>query len=303
MNSVLRKTLNLFKLFHIPNHLAKNLKAKPKTGKVSYQSTKIRKTNKKVLPQEIFDLYAVIPESDKTLSFVRLQFAHKTFRRALVDTGACANVISQETFNVLTTNKALFERIQTQKSKLKGKRMAVGQLVPIEIGATITFRIAVISFRENFLVLPTTNSMIRGNCFYKKHDVQICTKYDLLKFSILTVQINEIKTATSKRHKKRTLRIPLILSKKYVIPPNKTILLECFTESDRNSHPNSEFEDDLNIALISSVNETTSDSKLYIPALNITDHPITLLHKSKIATFTVLKSTVCNKLSRLTHKH
>ena len=97
---------------------------KHKTGKISSQSTKIRKTNEKVLPQEIFDLYAVIPESDKTLSYFKLQFAHKTFRRALVNTGACANVISQETFNDLTTNKALFERIQTQKSKLKRKRMA-----------------------------------------------------------------------------------------------------------------------------------------------------------------------------------
>ena len=138
--------------------------------------------------------------------------------------------------------------------------------------------------------------MILGNCFYKKHDVRICPKYDLLKFPILTVQINEIKTTTSKRHKKPTLCIPLILSNKYVIPPNKTILLECFTDSDIKNTigtviPNSEFEDDLNVALMSSINETTSDSKLYIPALNITDHPIILLHESKIATFTVLKST------------
>ena len=81
--------------------------------------------------------------------------------------------------------------------------------------------------------------------------------------------------------------------KKTRYPPFKTILLECFTESDikstiRTVIPNSEFEDDLNVALMSSINETTSDSKLYVPALDITDHPITLLHKSKIATFTVL---------------
>ena len=74
-------------------------------------------------------------------------FQIATFRRVLVDTGACANVISHETFNDLTTNKAIFERIQTQKLKLKRKRKAGGQLVPIEIEATLTFRIAVISFR------------------------------------------------------------------------------------------------------------------------------------------------------------
>ena len=113
-----------------------------------------------MLPQEILDLYAVIPESDRTLSYVKSQFSHETFKRALIDTGACANVISQETLNDLTTNKALFERIQTQKSKLKLVRMTGGQFVPIEIEATITFRIAAMSFRENFLVLPTANSMI-----------------------------------------------------------------------------------------------------------------------------------------------
>ena len=55
-------------------------------------------------------------------------------------------------------------------------------------------------------------------CFLKKHDVQICPKYDLLKFPNTTVQINKIETTTSKQHKKPTLRIPVILSKNTLFP-------------------------------------------------------------------------------------
>ena len=265
-------------------------------GKNEAENSNSNKKLSNAFPHEILDLYAVIPESDKTLSYVKLQFAPKTFRRALVDTGACANVISQTNFNDLKTDKFLYQEIVTQKSKLKRVRMAGGQLVPIEIEATICFKIAAKTFTEIFLVLPTANSMILGNCFYKKHDVQICPKYDLLKFPDVTIQINEIKTPSSKRHKKQALRVPVILSKKYVIPPQKTVLLECFTEIDIKNTigtvvPVPEFEDESNIALMSSISETTDDSKLYISALNVTDHVITLPNKSTIANFSILTST------------
>ena len=174
--------------------------------------------------------------------------------------------------------------------------MAAGQLVPIDTEAIICFRIAAQTFTENFLVLPKANSMILGNGFYKKHNIEICPKYDLLKFPELTIQVNEIKSPTSKRHKKPTLRFALLLSQKYVIQPKKTVLLECFTETNIKNTigtvlPIPEFEDDSNIALMSSISETTADSKLYIAALNVTDHVITLPNRSKIANFTILRST------------
>ena len=174
--------------------------------------------------------------------------------------------------------------------------MAAGQLVPTDTEAIICFRIAAQTFTENFLVLPKANSMILGNGFYKKHNIEICPKYDLLKFPELTIQVNEIKSPTSKRHKKPTLRFALLLSQKYVIQPKKTVLLECFTETNIKNTigtvlPIPEFEDDSNIALMSSISETTADSKLYIAALNVTDHVITLPNRSKIANFTILRST------------
>ena len=167
-----------------PKRRRKNIKTSKrsrlnKLGKNEAENSNSNKKLSNAFPHEILDLYAVIPESDKTLSYVKLQFAPKTFRRALVDTGACANVISQTNFNDLKTDKFLYQEIVTQKSKLKRVRMAGGQLVPIEIEATICFKIAAKTFTEIFLVLPTANSMILGNCFYKKHDVQICPKYDL----------------------------------------------------------------------------------------------------------------------------
>ena len=74
------------------------------------------------------------------------------------------------------------------------------------------------------------------------------------------------------------------------------MLLECFTEIDIKNTigtvvPVPEFEDESNIALMSSISETTDDSKLYISALNVTDHVITLPNKSTIANFSILTST------------
>ena len=274
---------------------SKSHKKRPKKPHPDQTKRKID-PNEKIDPEEILDLYAVVPEIDKILTYVKLQFAPQTFRRALVDTGACANVITRKTLNELKEDKTLYKVIQTQEPKLKRVRMAAGQLVPIDTEAIICFRIAAQTFTENFLVLPKANSMILGNGFYKKHNIEICPKYDLLKFPELTIQVNEIKSPTSKRHKKPTLRFALLLSQKYVIQPKKTVLLECFTETNIKNTigtvlPIPEFEDDSNIALMSSISETTADSKLYIAALNVTDHVITLPNRSKIANFTILRST------------
>ena len=130
-------------------------------------------------------------------------------RRALVDTGACANVILKQTFDDLKDEKSLYRPLKIIESKLTRVRMAGGRLVPIETEVTIEFRLADMTFVESFLVLHAANSIILGNPFYKKHHFHICAKYNLLHFPDLTLQINEIKPPNEPRRINRVKKFPL----------------------------------------------------------------------------------------------
>ena len=84
------------------------------------------------------------------LPYVKIKFHNGISRRALIDTGACANVIS---------NRLLQEITEIDKNTVKLKqpdctsvKMAGGQLVRIEKQAEIKFKLAHREFVEDFLV-------------------------------------------------------------------------------------------------------------------------------------------------------
>ena len=47
--------------------------------------------------------------------------------------------------------------------------MASGQRVPVDKQAKISFQIVPHYFQVSFLILPTMNSILLGNSFFKKH--------------------------------------------------------------------------------------------------------------------------------------
>ena len=65
-------------------------------------------------------------------------------------------------------------------------------------------------FTEKFLVFNAANSLLLGNQFFKGHDIQICPKYNLLKFPDLTLQINKIKSLNEPRRINRVEKNPLL---------------------------------------------------------------------------------------------
>ena len=112
---------------------------------------------------------------------VKINFHIGISRRALIDTSACANVIS---------NRLLQEITETDKNAVKLKqpdctsfKIAIGQLVRIEKQAEIKFKLAHREFVEDFLVLSSKNSVILGNPFFVKHDISISPKQALIQFS------------------------------------------------------------------------------------------------------------------------
>ena len=99
----------------------------------------------------------------------------------------------------------------------------------------------------------------------------------------MTVQLNEIRPKNQKPMMlKKLKKIPLFLSKKYVIPPYSHQILECslcensesFKECSGVVLPNQEFENSAEVAMTSSLSTIDEKGKVLVSAVNITDHYI-----------------------------
>ena len=132
---------------------------------------------------------AVLPLEGENL-YVRLKCSSQIKRRALIDTGSCANALPESLFNDinLTNRKSL----TLEKHLFNSVRMASGRRVPVDKQAKISFQIGPHYFQDSFLILPTMSSVILGNPFFKKHNITIDPKNNLLQLPDLTVQLNQI---------------------------------------------------------------------------------------------------------------
>ena len=157
---------------------------------------------------------------------VKINFHIGISRRALIDTSACANVIS---------NRLLQEITETDKNAVKLKqpdctsfKIAIGQLVRIEKQAEIKFKLAHREFVKtsssfpqkirSSLATPALSSMI----------FQLAQNKPLFNSPDLTVKITEIKPVNEKRRAVRHKKIPIYTNKNHTIQPNEQIFLECY---------------------------------------------------------------------------
>ena len=185
-------------------------------------------------------------------------------------------------------------------------KMAGGQVVRIEKQAEIKFKLAHREFVEDFLVLSSTNSVILGNPFFVKHDISISPKQALIQFPDLTVQINEIKPVNEKRRAVRH-KIPIYTNKKHTIQPNEQIVLECYlsdkTDQFENKSgvitPNEILEKETEIALTSSLSTVGKNNTLYVSALNIIEHPITINSRTEVGRFSILSTEQADQLIQI----
>ena len=83
------------------------------------------------------EVCAVLPLEGESLSYVHLKFSSQIKRRALIDTGSCANALPESLFNAfnLTNPKSL----TLEKPFINSVRMASGQTVPVNQQAKISF--------------------------------------------------------------------------------------------------------------------------------------------------------------------
>ena len=99
---------------------------------------------------------ATIPLDGDKLSYVKLRFSPSIRRRALIDTGACANALPESMLrDIENDNQA--ENIKFQSPEYTKVKMASGQVQRVNQQAEITFQIGNHVFTDTFLVPPTMN--------------------------------------------------------------------------------------------------------------------------------------------------
>ena len=201
-------------------------------------------------------------------------------------------------------DKQIFRKIDVEQPKWKHVKMAGGQTVEVTAQIRLTFKLAHVFFTESFIVLPKSNSIILGNEFFKKNDISICPKRSVLEFPDLTVSINEIKPHKEPRRAIRAQKLPVYTTKKQTIPANKQVIVECslsnHTEDLKFSsgvvQPCETLERETDLALTSSLSTIGENITIFIAALNITDHPITLTKGTDLARFQILTSEQADRL-------
>ena len=185
--------------------------------------------------------------------------------------------------------------------------MASGQEVKVISQVQVQFSLAHKSFSESFIVIPTVNSVILGNGFFIKHDISINPNRNTLQLSDLTIQINEIKPANEPRRSVKPKKISVTINKKHTIPANEQIVMECrlcgvFEKFENFSGvviPNETLERNLDLAITSSLSTVNANNIIYISALNITDHSITLAKDTEVAKFSFLTSEQAENLQQI----
>ena len=172
--------------------------------------------------------------------------------------------------------------------------------------AKISFLIGPHYFQDYFLILPTMNSVIFRNPFFKKHNITIDPKNNLLQLPDLAVQLNQILLEKGKKryYTKKLPEIPLILTKKVQIAPQSQVLLEFSLAKLSDQYqsctglviPSDHLEDKCSIALTSSLSKFDDTGKVFVSAINLSDNQFTLNNQTEIAYFEILNEAQADSL-------
>ena len=80
-----------------------------------------------------------------------------------------------------------------QQASLLNVKVASGRTVKVLAQVNVKFNINEHQFNDAFLILPSMNSVVLGNPFFKEYNIEIGPGENLLKLPDMTYQINEIK--------------------------------------------------------------------------------------------------------------
>ena len=97
--------------------------------------------------------------------------------------------------------------------------------VKVSAQIEVNFHVNHHEFKDTFLILPSMNSVVIGNPFFKKYNIEISPADNNLKLPDMTYQLNEIKIPREGRRKIPKTRYPVLMSQKtFIEPQNQEIL-------------------------------------------------------------------------------
>ena len=171
------------------------------------------------LPPTYFEMNAVIPLDGENLMYLPLKFENDVKGKALIDTGACANAMPGDFY------KKLRETSPNSLSDLKpasflSVKVASGRNVKVLGEIDIQFKINEHKFEGTFLILPSMNSVVLGNPFFRKYSFEISAGDNILKLPEMTYELNEIKTPSEGRKMIPKRRYPVVMNQKVNIKPH-----------------------------------------------------------------------------------
>ena len=122
-------------------------------------------------------LFSIVPLLGRTLSYVEVKFIEELDRRALIDTGAFANVIRREFYKeLIITNISSITEPDLDKVKT-----ANGKLVEIDKAIKVTFKLGTQIFTEDFLVLIVITPVISSN--HSLLNIKLASAHDKATFN------------------------------------------------------------------------------------------------------------------------
>ena len=136
------------------------------------------------------------------------------------------------------------------------------------------------------------NSIVLGNPFFKKYNIEISPGENLLKLPQMTYQLNEKRIPKEGRRKIPKIKYPVFMYQKTTVKPQNQEILYTKIELSKNLEghtgmiiPLEEYENSTELKLSSSVVTVGKDNMLSILALNINDHSITFPQNQQVAVF------------------
>ena len=238
-------------------------------------------------------LNILISAEGENLMFIPLKFENDVRRKALIDTGRCANAMPADFYEKVKTQSPN-SISELQQASLLNVKVASGRRVKVLAQVDVNFKINEHQFGDVFLILPSMNSVVLGNPFFKKYNIEICPVENLLKLPDMTYQLNEIKIPSHGRKKIPKTKYPVCIQQKMVIKPQQQEILYAKIDVPKKLEsqtgiviPDEAFEESTDLKLSSAVVNVGKDN-ISIIAINLNEHNVTITKNKQIAVFQFL---------------
>ena len=113
----------------------------------------------------------LLPEGEN-LMYIPLKFENELRRRALIDTGACSNAMPADFYKKLK-EESPNSISELQQASFLNVKVASGRTIKVLAQVDVKFKVNDHNFQDSFLILPSMNSVVLGNPFFKKHNIEI----------------------------------------------------------------------------------------------------------------------------------